>query len=197
MIKAILLIFAPGSTWMRISEAKRGVLTVLLLNPVPLILLACVAEAYGLLKLGLFEGEFARSKPIPVAWPLVFKYEQVRLACDFATLFLGAQIFYWLDHSLNSRARYQLAFTVMAYSMGPMFLMRALDGLPWLNSWVCWGVGVVLAMHLLYHGVALVVQPDQTKGFGLFLVSSLVLALLTLTAQIVSLFVLHGRVLGL
>ena len=196
MIKAILLIFAPGSTWTRISEAKRGVLTVLLLNPVPLILLACGAEAYGLLKLGLFESDFARAKPLPVAWSLVLKYQEVRLACDLVVLFLGAQIFYWLDHSLNSRARYQLSFTVMAYSMGPTFLMRALDGIPWLNTWLCWGVGILLAMHLLYHGVALVLQPDQTKGFGLFLVSSLVLALLSLTAQILGLFVLHGRVPG-
>ncbi len=196
MIKAILLIFAPASTWTRISEAKRGVLTVLFLNPLPLILLACGAEAYGLLKLGLFESDFARAKPVPVAWPLVLKYEEVRLASDLVVLFLGAQILYWLDHSLNFRARYQLSFTVIAYSLGPVFLMRALDGLPWLNMWMCWGVGIILAMHLLYHGVALVLQPDQTKGFGLFLVSSLVLVLLSVTAQILALSVLHDRVLG-
>lgn len=194
MIKAILLIFAPASTWTKISEAKRGVLTVLFLNPLPLMLLACAAEAYGLMHLGVLQSDFARAKPVPVAWPLVLKYEEMRLAANLAVLFLGAQILYWLDPSVNVRARYQLSFTVIGYSLGPVFLMQALDGLPWLSTWMCWAVGIILAMHLVYHGVALVLQPDQTKGFGLFLVSSLVLTLLSLTGQILALSILHDRV---
>jgi len=56
MIKALLLIFEPIATWEGIFRARRAMATILAINVIPLILLTCVGEAYGLTRWGKAQG---------------------------------------------------------------------------------------------------------------------------------------------
>src|ERR1035437_10746716 len=60
MIKAIQLIFAGPTTWLSISQARWGVLKVLLVVVCPLLLSSSLVEGYALLHWGETRGEFHR-----------------------------------------------------------------------------------------------------------------------------------------
>ena len=74
------------------------------------------------------------------------------------------------------------AFISVAYGLAPLFLLRLCDGLGsdlvWV-PWVTWSVGILLAIGVLYHGVPRMMEPDPSHAFGLFLMSALLLMLIT------------------
>ena len=61
-------------------------------------------------------------------------------------------------------------------TFSPILLARFLDAVPALNTWLL-GLGALLSISVLYHGIRLVLRPDQTKGFGIYLVSAIIVIL--------------------
>ena len=86
-------------------------------------------------------------------------------------------------------------FVLMACGFMPIFLLRVLDGIPQVNTWICWGIGAALSLRILYHGVALWLKPEQTKGFGVFLVSIVYTFVLSGLVHFAAIQVLHGKLL--
>jgi hypothetical protein len=187
MIRLLQLIFAPAAAWHKILEAQRGVILVLLLSPLPLMLIGAATEGFGLMKLGWLSGELARSKPILVPQAVALRFEEIRLAGDLIVLFLGARMIQWIARSFEVPATFSAAFAVFGYSLGPiLFVGRALDGVPFLSGWLCWTIGAVLAVSILYNGVAIIFQPEPTKGFGLFVSAAVVLIILSGFVQFIA-----------
>ena len=85
------------------------------------------------------------------------------------------------------------AFTVAAYSLSPVFLMRAMNALPGVSPWATWGVGAVLAAMVLYHGWPRVMLPDPPHAFGLYLMSVLLLWIVTGLACFLTVWYLAGK----
>src|SRR5437762_4255407 len=82
---------------------------------------------------------------------------------------------------------------MVAYGLGPLFLFRLLEGFKDLSPWMSWGIGFLLAVRVLYHGVPRVMQPDPPHAFGLFLMSAFLLMLTTGMAQLVAACYLQGK----
>ena len=194
MLKALQLIFSPTTAWARIAEAQRGVIAVFLLNSLPLMLCGAALEGWGLRKFGVFSGELDRLKPVPLTLDRVLRFEGLHLAMNVILLLLTAKLMEWMFESFHSRSQFQPAFATMAYSLGPFFVFNGLDGLPMLNTWVCFTLGVLLSLHVLYYGVGVVMQPDQTKGFGLFVSSGLAMGILAGLALFLEVSALHGKI---
>lgn len=191
MFRWLQLLAAPLSGWTRILDAQRPVLLVFLLAPLPLLLFGTALESYGLLRWGDVRGEFGHRGH--VSRDLVLHYQQVRLLADLLVLFLGAKVIQWTAGGLHFATTYTRCFTLQAYALSPVFFLRSLDAVPMIHTWLVWGVSILLALSLLYHGVAIVLQPQQTKGFGLFLLTSLVVTSLSGLAHLVGWATLHGR----
>jgi hypothetical protein len=152
-------------------------------------------EGCGLVNLGLMRSDFAGATPLRLEPELAQRYEYIRLGVDLGLLFLGAVILNWIGQSFDVVAGFNSAFTVVSYSLGPIYLAHALDGVPQINTWLCWGIGAVLMLRLLYHGVGAVMKPDQTKGFGLFMCCAVVLLILTGLAHFMLLVILERKLL--
>ncbi|MEI9959988.1 MAG: hypothetical protein WDM76_02310 [Limisphaerales bacterium] len=58
---------------------------------------------------------------------------------------------------------------------------------------VAWGIGIVLSVVILYHGVPLVMMPDPPHAFGLYLMSSLLLIMVTGLERFVTMWCLGGH----
>ena len=71
------------------------------------------------------------------------------------------------------------SFTVVAYGLSPMFLLKLLDIAPTMSPWVTWGIGIMLSVWILYQGMPRMMLPDPTHAFGLYLVTAIVLVLAT------------------
>jgi hypothetical protein len=190
MIRAFQMIFAPEGAWLKIAEKNRNFFFVLFFSTIPLVVAALAAEGYGLDRLGEGMGEFGR---INIVQKVIIRYELAHLVFDLAFLFGGAWFLISVAHSFDTRATYSQAFGTLAYGASPIFLMHALDGIPQLHTWLCWGIGAGLAVRALYHGVAVNMKPGQTKGMGLYIVAIFIVLFLSGLAHFVSIAILHSK----
>ncbi len=177
MIKALQLLVFPMVTWGKIAEARRGVAFVFFLYWLPMAVIAIGAEGYALTVLGDSRGEF--SHLIRISQSEAMRYALAQGLAGLVLLFGGSTLVHYLGAGLHQNFQFQQSFTMVAYASSPLFLARLLDCAPLLNTWLCWGLGAALVVWTLYHGVGLVMRPEITKGFGMYLVTSICLVLIS------------------
>src|SRR4051812_1539600 len=176
MIRAFQMIFSPEGVWPKIAEKNRHMIFILFLSTLPLIVCCLAIEGFGIDRLGESMSEFGR---VNIDRTLIYKYLLTHLVADLVFLFLGAYFLMGVARSFNSNTSYSLAFCTLAIASSPIFLMHALDGVPAIHTWLCWGIGFGLAVRALYHGVAVNIRPEQTKGFGLYIISVFIVGFLS------------------
>lgn len=191
MIKALLLIIEPVRAWERVARARRSVVFIALVYLLPLFGLTSLAEGYGLVRWGKPQPNVERPKQFTVAEATA--YEIAQGVISFGIVLVGAMIIKSLGETFQGRHTYTQAFTTVAYGLGPMFMLRVLDGFSGMNPWVTWGVGVFLTMAVLYQGIPRIMLPDPPQAFGLYLMSLILLAIITGLARFVSWWYLRGE----
>jgi hypothetical protein len=194
MITALQLIFSPFETWEKITTAQRGFLWVLFVYLLPLLVIALGIEGFLLVRLGEKRGDFGFMIKVPV--DVAIRYTVAYLVFLLAGIVVGAKFMALASESFNVQTSYLQAFVLMAYGFGPIILARVLDGAPQLNTWVCWIIGAAISISVLYHGIGMVLRPDQTKGFGLYLMAIVIVVLTSALAHFTALQVLHGKILA-
>ena len=192
MIKALQLVFSPFNAWMKLTAEQRSVSFILFFSLMPLVILCVGIEAYSLMRWGEKRGDLGLL--VKVSQPVAIRYAAAHISLFVACVFLGAFGLQAVAQSFNLSATFRQAFTAIAYGTTPIVLGRLLDAVPVMNTWVCWGIGVMLSLSVLYHGVALTLRPDQTKGFGLYIVSLMIVLLVTGVAHFTALAVLHEKI---
>jgi len=194
MIKALLLILRPVWAWERIAQSRRNWAFVLLVYLFPLLALSCAAEAYGLVRWGHLQGELSRVRPFTRGETIVFEAAQFLLW--LIVISISAAVVKSVGETFHARHTYSQAFTVVAYSLSPLFLVRLLNAYvtPWgMSSWITWTIGILLSLGVLYNGIPKIMEPDPPSAFGLFLVGAVVLVFITGLAQLLAACYLQGR----
>jgi hypothetical protein len=194
MLKAILLVLEPIATWDKIVLARRGLVFVLLVHVVPLLLITSVCEGYGLVHWGKPRGEVqavAHLKPFARGEAII--YETAQFLLSILVVFVGAKMVKSIGETFHGRHTYTQAFVAVAYGLSPFFLLRLLDVFPSMSPWVTWTIGIVLTIATLYHGLPRMMEPDPTHAFGLFLMGSLLLVLVTGLVRFLTWWYLGGK----
>jgi hypothetical protein len=192
MIKVFFLIFEPGATWERLAAQRRSVAFILATYLVPTLLLIAGVEGWGLLTMGKWQPGFQKFREFPLREVLVFEAAQFILA--LATVFVAALLFKKINETFREGHDYIPAFTVVAYGLSPMFLLRLLDAAPMINPWTTWVIGVVLSIWILYQGLPRVMMPDPVHAFGLYLSGSFVVILTTGVTRLLTALYVLGQV---
>src|SRR3954470_21006770 len=194
MIKALLLVLDPAATWDRIVLAKRSWPAILLGYLFPLWLIAGVAEWYGLVHWGKPRGEIAQTTTFSPSTALI--YEILQLMLMLVIVFVGARLIKALGETFHGRHTFTQGFTVAAYGLSPVFALRVLDAFPKISSWAywaTWGVGIALCISILYHGIPRVMQPDPPHAFGLYIISAVLLAIVSGLMRFLTFWYLEGK----
>ena len=192
MITALQLIFSPFETWEKITNAQRGFWWALLVHLLPLLILALGIEGYLLTRWGE-KRDFGLIVKLPILQAA--RYAGAYFVLLLAAVLVAAKFLQLASESLTIRTTYTQTFVLMAYGFSPIILARILDGFPQINGWVCWGIGALASISILYHGVGMVLRPEQTKGFGMYLLSILIVVVVSALAHFAATSVLHGKVL--
>jgi len=197
MFKTLQLLFEPTPTWDGIARAERGVVTVLGLFFLPAVLMAGLLEGFGLHKLGNRPAvlEFSHHSVVDVPLDAIVRYTAAEAVLAVAGVFLLASMTRYLFHSFHCRATFAQSFNLMAYSYGPVLIMQAVDGLPFLPTWICRVIGAALAVKVLYLGLVRVVRPDPATALGLYFLGSLLILATAGLTHFVALQVLEGGLL--
>lgn len=192
MIRLLQLLVAPFEYWAKVSECSRGVVVVLLLTAMPMMLIGSAIEGWAMVHWGLAGNNPTQPLPVKMPQDMVVRFGMYRLGIDLLTLVMGAKFVQWFAEGAQVRTSYTATFKLVSYCLGPIWVFsRMLDGIPFVDSWLCWAGGALLMLYLLYHGVGLVLKPDQTKGFGLYLTSALMLTLLAGVSEFAGLTLLR------
>lgn len=190
MIRALLLIFEPIATWDRIFRSRRSLGFVLAAYLVPTVLLTCLVEGHGLYKWGQ-PREIGPSKLYNRGEVVLF--ETASFILWLGVVFLGARLVKSIGGTFHGRHTMTQTFTTVAYGLGPLFLLHLLDGLKNGNPWIPFAIGIVLSIAVLYQGVPRIMEPDPSHAFGLYLMSSLLLLLISGLARLITIFYLQGK----
>jgi hypothetical protein len=191
MINAFLLIVDSTGTWERIVRAHRGLISILLTFLLPLLLVTCAIEGYGLMHWGKHQVTMVRPRTFTVGEAVVF--ESGQLLTSLVMVFIGAGVLKSMGGTFHTRNTYKEAFTVVAYALSPFFLLRLLDAFTPVSPWMSWAIGIFLTLAALYHGVPQVMQPDPPQTFGLYLTTALLMLFMTGAMGFVATFYLQGR----
>jgi hypothetical protein len=192
MIKALFLIFEPAAAWDRVVNARRGLAFLLLFYLAPMILAMAAAEGFSLMEWGRRQWDSGGVKTFAANETVV--YEILQSLATAAVVFICAQIVKALANTSYTRHNYTEGFTVAVCGLSPLFLLRLLDVFPGINPWLTWGIGILLCATTLYHGVPRVMQPDPSQAFGLYIMCSVLFAMVTGLERFVTVWYLAGRI---
>ena len=183
MIKVFFLLFEPAVAWDKIAQARRGFGYILATCVLPMLVLVGLINGWGLHTWGKWQPRFEKTKDFNDL-PTVVGFETIDVLLMLAAIFVSALLILRIAQTFHGRHTYLQAFTVAAYGLSPMFLVRLLDAAPAISPWATWGVGVAFSVWILYQGMPRVIQPDPTHAFGLYLCTAIVIILVTATARV-------------
>jgi hypothetical protein len=194
MIKSLLLVFDPEHTWDGIALAKRGVLEVCLRYLLPLLILVSLLEGYGQVKFGKYlEVASGFGQTQVIALNEAVAYSLLRFLFGLVVVFFGAYLLQALGETFHGRHNYAQAFCVVAYGLGPLFTLRAMNMFPTVPLWLPWTLGIFLVAKVLYIGIPRVMEPDPPHAFGLYLTSTLLLTMTTGLMNFISYWWMLGK----
>ena len=193
MIKALLLIFDTVGAWNRVVDARRGLGFISIFYLLPMLVLAGAVEGEGLFHWGKWQPRMGKIRQFDSHEVMVFEVTQLLLT--LVVVFVCAKIIKSLGETFHGRHSYTQAVTAVAYGLSPLFLLQMADGLPMMSPWITWGLGILLSIWILYQGLPRVLSPDPTHALGLYLMSSVVLFLVTGLERLMTATYLQGSVL--
>jgi len=191
MIKALFLIFTPMAAWDRVVQARRGAAFIFVTYLLPMLLIVAAVEGCGLSHWGKSQSVLGIVKKITASEAVV--YETAQLLLTLVVIAVCTHLIKMLGDTFRERNTYTQAFTVAVYGLSPVFLLRLLDAFPAINPWVPWFIGIMLTFKILYHGVPMVMMPDPPHAFGLYFMSSLLLAMVTGLERFITAWYLSGH----
>jgi hypothetical protein len=192
MFRSLKLIFSPDQEWEKMSLQPPSAWVVFFASILPLVVGMLAIEALGLLKWGAVLNELGK---VRVPEERVYKYAIFYGLAAVLVILAGAALLKNVAPSFNLRSGYGAYFTLMAYGFAPLLLVRPIDAIPQINTWVVLAIGCMLALRVLYHGVGHWLKPEQTKGLGVFMVTIMYTLVLGGLVHFASFQVLKGRLL--
>ena len=195
MIKALLLLLDPENTWGKIEQNPHSVASVFFSYFLPLLLLGTAVEIWGMMKLGYDKGDIVERR-VKLEQNLAIRYGSAEVGLGLLAAFTSALLFKKVSQGFHRRHSYRETFATVGYSVGPMYLARMLDALPGVNTWLCWGVGAILGLSVLYRGIPRLMKPDPSSALGLYLICSFLFLALTGIAHYVGQLVLQEKLLA-
>jgi len=190
ILKPFLLVFAPTPSWEREFRAQRGVAFNLFLFLLPLLVISSILEAHRLVQWGILR-EFAHRKSFSLNEAILF--EAINFLLSLLVVIVSAQMIKAVGETFHGRHTFTQAFATVTFALSPFFLMRLIDGFKDVPPWLSWGIGILIAMRVLYSGVPRMMQPDPAHAFGLFIMSCFLILLTTGLAELLTSCYLLGK----
>lgn len=191
MTKAFFLMFDPTG-WDRLAQKRRAVGRVCGTYLLPLLLAVSAVEGGGLVHWGKWQAGVGVIKKFTTGEAIL--YEVAQLLLMLGVVFVCAHLVKILGETFHDRHNYTQAFTVVAYTLFPLFLLRLLDMFPMMNPWVPWAIGIMLSLWIYYQGLPRVMKPDPSHAFELYVISSMILVATTGLVRLLTALCLRGQV---
>jgi hypothetical protein len=182
VIKDVLLILKPIAAWNRLAAEPRSVPFIFFIYFLPLLLLAGFAEGAGLSLHA--RRHLAASAINRLELPRVIAFVGGEMLVLLGIILVCAAFIKMFGNTCHQKNTLTQSLTLLLHALGPMLLVQLGNGIPGLNPWLPWLVGLTLALGALYHGLPRILQPDAPSALGLFLGSAFVVVTLLFLGRI-------------
>src|SRR4051812_13732883 len=191
MIKTLLLIIAPIRTWDGILRAQKTIGFVLGTHLLPVMLISCIIEGYGLIRWGKMQGDLPHLVRLTSGEAVIFETLQFMILLGLVVL--NAGLLRSTSSTFHGRHTFAQGFKTIAYGIGPVLLFRCLNAFPQISPWMSWVFGILLSISVLYHGVPKIMDPDPAHAFGLYVVTCLLMFFTTGLLALLATLCLKGE----
>lgn len=106
-------------------------------------------------------------------------FEAVQSAATCVIVGICSYLIWLLREPFYGRYNFVQAVVLVMYSLIPLFLCQFLTGVPRINLWISWGLGVYFSLRIFYHGVRYLAKTDPGSAVGLYVISSAIVVGLT------------------
>jgi Yip1-like protein len=191
MIKALFLIFEPVVQWERVAQSQRGLKFMVVSYLLPMLLIVAAVESCGMVALGKWQSGIGQLKYFTLGETVI--YQVAQLVLTLVVVAVCAHLVKSLGDTFHVRNTYQQAFTLVIYGLSPLFLLRLCDAIPAINPWIIWVVGMMLSVKVIYYGVPRIMEPDPPHAFGMYVMSAVLLAMVTGLERFITAWYLSGH----
>ena len=195
MILVLAMFFDPQRAWEHAAKTGRNGWRTLTLGLLPLLLLGCVAEAYGMTHWGKAAGDFGGRHVYELETAL--RLQACHALAGLILVLICAVALRAITDTFKRRQSFAQALVVAVYGLGPIFLARMADAAPAINPWLSWGIGALLAVALLYQGLPRVFHIDPAHALGVYLSGSMLVVLISGILRLVMVMIVQPRLLAL
>ena len=106
-------------------------------------------------------------------------FEVLRSASTGVIVCVCSYLVWLLREPFYARYDFEQAVVLVTYSLTPLFLCQILSGVPRINLWVSWGIGVFFSLRVFYPGARYLAKTVPGSVVGLNAVSSVIIIALT------------------
>ncbi|HEV2328563.1 MAG TPA: Yip1 family protein [Verrucomicrobiae bacterium] len=191
MIRAISLVWDPATAWENIVRDRKSLGSVFAAYFLPVLLITALGEGFTLAQWRMWTAGPHGLMRFDLGQVVVF--EALRWVATCLIIGVGSYLIWLLREPFYGRYNFSQALVLVMYSLGPLFLCRLLTGVPKVNLWLSWGVGIYFSLKVFYHGVRSMAKTDPGSAAGLYLISSAVLVGLTGTQRFMLIQCLTGH----
>ena len=177
MIRALSLVWDPATVWENIARDKKNLGYVFTAYFLPVMLLAALGEGFTLTQWGTWTAEGHGLMRFDFGQILIF--ETVRSAITCSIVGACSYLVWLLRDPFYARYNFSQSLVLVMYSLCPLFLLQVLNGIPGLNLWLSWGVGIYFSLRIFYPGVHTLAKTVPGSAAGLFFISSVAIISLT------------------
>jgi hypothetical protein len=190
MIRVFQLFFLPGVAWEKIAVGRQKILITALLYLLPLVAMAVLIDGYALRLWGMRELSGGAATHYDLA--AIGRFELIHAGVLVTMVLAGGLIVKWLAESFQVQTDFASCFNLAVFGFTPVLIAHMLGIVPFLNNWITAGLGMLGCAYVLYQGVGAVLQPDQTKGFGIYILCVITFVLLTAMELMIGLMALRA-----
>jgi hypothetical protein len=195
MFLVVAMFFDPQRAWEHAARTGRNGWRTLGLGFLPLLLLGCVAETYGMMHWGKAAGDFGGRHVYGLETAL--RLQAFHALAGLLLVLICAIALRAITDTFKRRQSFAQALVVAVYGLGPVFIARVADAFPAINPWLSWGIGALLAVTLLYQGLPRVFHIDPAHALGVYLSGSVLVVLISGIMRLVMVMIVQPRLLAL
>jgi len=182
MFLVLQILFDPQSGWRRAVTSGRSVRRTLILHLLPLLLVGCVVEGFGIVMWGKPAGDFGGRQTFELG--KVMPFEVCHAFAGLVVVLVCAFMLVMMASTFQRRQRFSRVLVVCVFSLGPVFLARIADAFPSINPWLSWGVAALVTVAFLYQGLPRVLHIDPAHAMGLYVSASVAVVLVSGVARV-------------
>jgi hypothetical protein len=177
MIRALSLVWDPATVWENIARDRKSLRYVFTAYFLPVMLIAALGEGYTLARWQTWTAGPRGMMHFDLDQIVVF--ETVRSALTCVIIVVCSYLLWLLREPFYARYNFEQAVVLVMYSLTPLFLCQVLSGVPRINLWISWGIGVYLSLRVFYHGVHYLAKTVPGSAVGLYVIGSAIIVGLT------------------